>query len=323
MSKGPGAVEARITELLAQTRDRALTVGGLADNAYGLNGTKATRAQRLSATRAAHRVLRRLLEMREQWSALWDQARTNAEAALGRPRRDDVFYDREFYDLFDKDPAWIKACELSRAADRVGWWETTTRKGHIYFHATDVPVQVWAVTIDRSGVHWFDAELTKVTERNVVAQYAGEKARLDRSRLFLGWAWWRGVRFVSSNTGRIAAKLEEAWWERYGSTGAPPPSLRMPLAEAMALLGVRENYTKDDVLAAFRRKVKKAHPDLGGTPEMFRKLVEARDRLLAAIGARAKPPKPPAYAPSGMTVVYRSGGSRATRLSMTSRLTTR
>ena len=56
--------------------------------------------------------------------------------------------------------------------------------------------------------------------------------------------------------------------------------------------------------------MKKAHPDLGGTAEMFHKLVEARDRLLAALGTSAPPPKPPAYAPSGMTVVYRSGGSR-------------
>jgi curved DNA-binding protein CbpA len=38
------------------------------------------------------------------------------------------------------------------------------------------------------------------------------------------------------------------------------------------LLGVPENYTKEDVLAAFRKKAKQAHPDLGGTPDMFRKL---------------------------------------------------
>jgi hypothetical protein len=43
----------------------------------------------------------------------------------------------------------------------------------------------------------------------------------------------------------------------------------------------------------------KAHPDHGGTPEMFRVLVEARDRLLAALGTSAPAPKPRAYAPSG------------------------
>jgi hypothetical protein len=47
---------------------------------------------------------------------------------------------------------------------------------------------------------------------------------------------------------------------------------------------------------------------------------EARDRLLAALGTSAPAPKPPAYAPSGMTVVYRSGGSRRLSLGATRRL---
>ena len=51
----------------------------------------------------------------------------------------------------------------------------------------------------------------------------------------------------------------------------------------------------------------KAHPDHGGTPEMFRVLVEARDRLLAALGTSAPPPKPPDYAPKGVRFVYRVG----------------
>jgi hypothetical protein len=38
---------------------------------------------------------------------------------------------------------------------------------------------------------------------------------------------------------------------------------------------------------------------------MFRKLVEARDRLLAALGTRAPPPKLPSYAPMGKRMIYR------------------
>ncbi len=53
---------------------------------------------------------------------------------------------------------------------------------------------------------------------------------------------------------------------------------------------------------------------------MFHKLVEARDRLLTALGTSAPPPKPPAYVPSGATVVYRSGGSRRQSLGSTRRL---
>ena len=127
--------------------------------------------------------------------------------------------------------------------------------------------------------------------------------------------------FVASRTGFIAAALDELWWQRYGATGSVPPAMQMPLADAIALLGVPQNYTRDDVIAAFRRAVKKAHPDLGGTADDFRKLVEVRDRLLAALGTSAPPPKTPSYYPSGATIVYRSGTRRSNnRLGFTRRL---
>jgi hypothetical protein len=47
------------------------------------------------------------------------------------------------------------------------------------------------------------------------------------------------------------------------------------------------------------------HPVAAGQIEQFRKLVEDRDRLLAALGTSAPPPKPPAYAPSGAHIIYR------------------
>ena len=48
----------------------------------------------------------------------------------------------------------------------------------------------------------------------------------------------------------------------------------------MEVLGVSAGYTEADVHSAFRRAAKRAHPDAGGTNEMFRLLIEARDRLL-------------------------------------------
>lgn len=95
---------------------------------------------------------------------------------------------------------------------RESWGTTTIGKGRgakLWFHAPDCPVQVWAVEIDRSGVHWFDAEVIRVTKRNVSVRYAGETARLDREKLWHWWAWWRGVQFVSSRTGYVAGKLDE------------------------------------------------------------------------------------------------------------------
>jgi hypothetical protein len=126
--------------------------------------------------------------------------------------------------------------------------------------------------------------------------------------------------FVSHRTGFIAAELEKLWWQRYGTAGSAPPAMQMPLADAIALLGVPADYTEEDVNAAFRREVKKAHPDLGGTAEQFQKLVEARKRLLDAIGAQAVPPKMPAYYPSGTTIVYRSSSQRRLGQSRTRRL---
>jgi hypothetical protein len=66
MSRGPGIIERRITELFAATRDRALSIEDIADNAYRLEGKTPTRKQRLSATRAAHRVVRRQRDGRDR-----------------------------------------------------------------------------------------------------------------------------------------------------------------------------------------------------------------------------------------------------------------
>jgi hypothetical protein len=84
--------------------------------------------------------------------------------------------------------------------------------------------------------------------------------------------------------------------------------MQTPLEQARLILGVAGDYIKADVIAAFRRKAKEAHPDAEGAPEVFRALVETRDRLLAAIGTSAPAPKMPEYAPSGAHIVYRSVG---------------
>ena len=102
----------------------------------------------------------------------------------------------------------------------VDYWCTAPIKGRLFFYPPDAPLQVWAVSIQPAGVIWAEAEVRKITECNVMVRYAGETARLDRRGLWLSWARWRGVMFVSSRTGRIAAKLDEIWQDRYGAAGA-------------------------------------------------------------------------------------------------------
>jgi hypothetical protein len=145
-------------------------------------------------------------------------------------------------------------------------------------------------------------------ERAFGAPVAWHRASVSgyRNKLWHAWAFWRGVRFVSSRTGRIANELDREWQDRYGrAAGGVPPSMQMPLATAMALLGVSADYSREDVIAAFRRAPKKAPPDARGTAEMVRTLVEARDRLLAALGTSEPAPKMPSYYPSGVRAVYR------------------
>jgi hypothetical protein len=324
MSKGAGVVERRIADLLAATRDRALSVEDIADHAFALKGARPTRAQRLSATRAAHRLLKRCRDDHERADKLVGQAHARTKVALGfeddgRDRAQHGAYrarleaDRDFiegmklHDRVAKVGSWYRWLPV----DRLGFirgehdaWCAETVNRRLYLHPPDVPVRVWAVSLGRGGITWSEAAVLKVTARNVMVRYAGKAARLNREKLWYRWAWWRGVQFVSSRTGRIAAKLDDLWWRRYGASGATPPSMQVPLAEAMTLLGVPADYTKDDVERGFRRAVKLAHPDVGGTAEQFRKLVEARDRLLSALGTSAPAPKPPRYAPAGIAVRY-------------------
>jgi hypothetical protein len=91
MSRGPGVIEKRIADLLAATRNRALSVDEITDHAFTLAGATPTRSQRLSATRATHRLLRRVQQIEERVDKLRKQAHDNTAAALGRNN-----YDREY-----------------------------------------------------------------------------------------------------------------------------------------------------------------------------------------------------------------------------------
>jgi len=51
--------------------------------------------------------------------------------------------------------------------------------------------------------------------------------------------------------------------------------------------------------------------DAAPDAELFAVLVKARDRLLAAIGDSAPPPKPPQYAPRGAHIVTPYGLARS------------
>jgi hypothetical protein len=165
---------------------------------------------------------------------------------------------------------------------------------------------VWAVAIRPEGVAWADTEIVGIDNTYVRIRYRGEPARLSREKLARSWTLYRNVYFTSQRSGYAARSFDQMWQEQYGRPGSapPPPAMQMPLADAIKLLGVPADFTREDIIAAFRSKAMKCHPDHGGTEEQFIQLVKARDRLLAALGTRAAAPKMPEFARSGAKLRY-------------------
>jgi hypothetical protein len=320
MSRGPGRLEQAITDLFNATKDRALSVADICDVAFELGGRPASRAQRLSATRAAHRALKREWEMRRHLWKLKEEAEAQAIAAGHKKPKERASYWnswRPFFEAKEATPAWIaaEAFEAAKLQDsKIYFWTTTEgADGRLYFHPKNFPVRIWGVDIVREGVLWGEVDSIDAVEEFIVwVTYDGEKCRLDRTRLWFNWTNYRGLMFTSARNGDAAFKFFQIWEDRYYRSGAPlPQELGMSLAEAMRILGVPGNFTLEDITAGFRRMAKRCHPDHGGTDAAMRLVVQARNRLRASLGRKVEQHRPKL---ATYKVVYRkvrlSGGRR-------------
>jgi curved DNA-binding protein CbpA len=54
----------------------------------------------------------------------------------------------------------------------------------------------------------------------------------------------------------------------------------MTRQEALAILGLREGATADEIRAAHRRLIVRVHPDAGGSAELAARINRAKDVLL-------------------------------------------
>ena len=73
-----------------------------------------------------------------------------------------------------------------------------------------------------------------------------------------------------------------AWMERHRrpkDQAPPPPGTEMSEAEAFRVLGLSEGASVEEVRAAYRRLMRRVHPDLGGTSALAALLNAAKERL--------------------------------------------
>jgi len=120
--------------------------------------------------------------------------------------------------------------------------------------------------------------------------------RLGRSSEKPGRGHWRIAATLLSVAligGGAIAGARGAWVFAIGLVGAglwlavgsrirtaPAPMTGMSDAEARSTLGVSEQAGPQDINAAWRRLMTRAHPDQGGTAGLAARLNAARDRLL-------------------------------------------
>jgi hypothetical protein len=64
------------------------------------------------------------------------------------------------------------------------------------------------------------------------------------------------------------------------SAGAPSRGHTMDRAEALAVLGLKDGATRDEIVAAHRQLIQKLHPDRGGNDYLAAQINRARDVLL-------------------------------------------
>jgi hypothetical protein len=84
-----------------------------------------------------------------------------------------------------------------------------------------------------------------------------------------------------------AVPLLEAWldrarpdWREAEASPPPPAAVAMDRTEALAVLGLAEGATREEIRAAHRRLMQAAHPDHGGSDWLAARVNQARDYLL-------------------------------------------
>lgn len=74
-------------------------------------------------------------------------------------------------------------------------------------------------------------------------------------------------------------RVHPQWREQAGSAGGNQATGTMSRKDALDILGLKEGATEKDIRAAYRRMMKKHHPDSGGSAYLAARINEANDLL--------------------------------------------
>jgi hypothetical protein len=69
-------------------------------------------------------------------------------------------------------------------------------------------------------------------------------------------------------------------WRNERQSAPPMPKADLSRAEALAVLGLSEGATADEIRAAHRRLIQKVHPDVGGSADLAARINRAKEVLL-------------------------------------------
>jgi hypothetical protein len=124
---------------------------------------------------------------------------------------------------------------------------------------------------------WQQHRITKITRKRFFIQrdrYYGSQTSLPREVLERdgeywprGHGWWQSRYYTEAGQRR-----EDEALTRNRNSGVP--------SEHATLLGLGTEFTRADVMRAFRQQAQEHYPDKGGDPAKFRELVVAKDRAL-------------------------------------------
>jgi hypothetical protein len=138
---------------------------------------------------------------------------------------------------------------------------------------------------------WTTHPITKITQKNIfiLQDIHRTQTSLDRKALeSYGRLRSEQETYYTDAAKRAEERQSQKIWaetEALKRAKIQEHQERIMVLEPHLLLGLKAPWTRADVMTAFRREAQKHHPDRGGDPAMFRRLIEARDRALA--GAKA------------------------------------